>query len=363
MRNACFLLSGYSAKKNEEVLNAFSQSGYFFDDVIFCPSALSGEKSLLDLIEKIKEFDAVALLCESSALDKVKNALLSAFNPTYTQLNEQGAGIYSNAQNTVFLLKNEKEYADFVSRYALPYLTQKHGVRVDKTVIRAVCADEKAARSHLEKIKCGLNGNIRLNYLVDADDYSIELTFDATVPKILVDDVVREILDGLGASVYALEDISIEERLVQLLKLRGLKISVAESFTGGGIAKKITSISGASEVYFEGLNTYNELSKIERLGVSEHTLKMDGAVSDKTAYEMAAGLLASGNVDVSIATTGIAGPKSDRTNFPVGLSYIAVGTKERVFVYKFNFDGDRASITNKAIHHALFLTYLKLKEI
>jgi nicotinamide-nucleotide amidase len=179
----------------------------------------------------------------------------------------------------------------------------------------------------------------------------------------LTDDVLRIFADGLAEFIYALDDKSLEEQLVDMLKVRGKKIAVAEYFTGGGVAKRIVSVSGASEVYFEGLNTYNELSKIKRLGVQEYALKTFGVVSDETAYQMAAGLIATGDVDVAIATTGIAGPKSDSTNFPVGLAYIAVGTKEKVYVYRYKFNGNRKEITEKAINHALFLAYRQLKDI
>ena len=115
-------------------------------------------------------------------------------------------------------------------------------------------------------------------------------------------------------------------------------------------------------MYFEGLNTYNERSKIQRLGVSEFTLNTRGAVSDETAYEMATGLLNTGNCDLAIATTGLAGPKTDRSMLPVGLCYIAIGTQERVFVYRYKFDGTREEITETAINYALFLAYKQLKE-
>ena len=102
---------------------------------------------------------------------------------------------------------------------------------------------------------------------------------------------------------------------------------------------------------------------MKRLGVREYTLKSFGAVSDETVYEMAAGLIAAGDADISIATTGLAGPKSDRTELPVGLSFIAIGTKEKVHVYRFKFEGTRKEITEKAINHALFLAYRQLKDI
>ena len=88
-----------------------------------------------------------------------------------------------------------------------------------------------------------------------------------------------------------------------------------------------------------------------------------GAVSDETAYEMATGLIAAGDCDISIATTGLAGPKSDRTELPVGLCYIAVGLKEKVYVYRYRFEGTREEITETAINYALFLAYRQLKNI
>ena len=95
----------------------------------------------------------------------------------------------------------------------------------------------------------------------------------------------------LNNYIYAMENISLAKRLFQILQLRRLKISVAESFTGGGLGKKLVDVPGISEVYFEGLNTYSNEAKTERLGVNELTLKQYGAVSEQTAYEMAEGLL------------------------------------------------------------------------
>ena len=172
---------------------------------------------------------------------------------------------------------------------------------------------------------------------------------------------MREIVKILSDYIYALEDITLAEQLIRLLKLRRMKICTAESFTGGGVGKKLVSVSGASEVYCEGLNTYSNSSKTARLGVSELTLSQRGAVSAETAYQMAEGLYDGKTCNVAVSTTGIAGPKSDNTSKPVGLAFIGVGVDGDISVYKFNFHGDRKTITETAINHALFLTYKKLK--
>ena len=96
-------------------------------------------------------------------------------------------------------------------------------------------------------------------------------------------------------------------------------LSVVESFTGGGVGKRIVGVSGASEVFFEGLNTYSNQSKMLRLGVKESTLKKYGAVSKECAFEMAEGLLKSGNCGVCVGNDGNSGPPNPITRKkPVG---------------------------------------------
>ena len=233
----------------------------------------------------------------------------------------------------------------------------------DKTTIRCVGAKEAQIKALIERAQSFDGGQIAYCHTRRYAEDVIELTYGENISKRLAEDVLRVFAEGLEESIYSLDDTSLPKQLVWLLKLRDKKISVAESFTGGGIARKITSVSGASEVYFEGLNTYSELSKMKRLGVSEYTLKTFGAVSEQTAYEMAAGLMATGDCDICITTTGLAGPNSDKSGLPVGLCFIAVGTQERVFVYRYKFDGSREEITETAINYALFLAYKQLKKM
>ena len=174
------------------------------------------------------------------------------------------------------------------------------------------------------------------------------------------DEVVRILATDLKDYVYAMEDVTLAERLVEALKLHRMHVSTAESFTAGGVGRAIVRIPGASRVFFEGINAYDNKAKKERLHVNEYTLMSKGAVSDETAYEMAAGLLREGNCDLAIATTGIAGPEADGTNKPVGLCFLAVGTRERVRVFRFQLAGDRETVTRTAINYALFLAYKEI---
>ena len=205
-------------------------------------------------------------------------------------------------------------------------------------------------------------GELEYSTTEDYGDCRIEIIYPEDLPKMQYGSVMSAILGVLNEYVYAIEDVALNERLVQLLKLRKIKISVAESFTGGGVGKKLVEVPGVSEVFYEGLNTYSNESKMNRLGVRKSTLEQYGAVSDQTAAEMAVGLVLSGNCDVAVSTTGIAGPNSDNTNKPVGLFYIGVATKESVKVYKYNLNGSRKSITETAINFALFLAYKLIKK-
>ncbi len=136
--------------------------------------------------------------------------------------------------------------------------------------------------------------------------------------------------------------MSIEKQTVELLKSKKLKLATAESCTGGLISKRITDVSGSSEVFEGGVVCYSNRFKENVLGVSPETLKKYGAVSRETAREMVKGVLSLTKADIAVAVTGIAGPSSDDTNKPVGLVYIAVSNGKSTIVKKLlnNFTGD-----------------------
>lgn len=126
------------------------------------------------------------------------------------------------------------------------------------------------------------------------------------------------------------------EIAVNLLLKKNLKITTAESCTGGLIAKMITDISGSSAVFECGFVTYSNRIKSVLLGVSETTLFTYGAVSEETVREMSKGALDTADADIAVAVSGIAGPNSDNTNKPVGLVWIAVNFKGNITVKKLN---------------------------
>lgn len=150
---------------------------------------------------------------------------------------------------------------------------------------------------------------------------------------------------------YALE-------AVRLLTEKNLKIATAESCTGGLIAKMITDVSGASAVFDCGIVSYSNKIKNSLLGVSTETLSKYGAVSEETVKEMVTGAIEISGADAAIAVSGIAGPRSDDTQKPVGLIWLAVYYDGKITTKKLNncfTDNIRENNRNSAAHEAFRL--------
>lgn len=148
----------------------------------------------------------------------------------------------------------------------------------------------------------------------------------------LCEPIIEEIKKRLDAYVYGVDYNCIEEAVVGMLKEHHLKVATAESCTGGLIAKRITDVPGASEVFECGIISYANGIKHRVLGVSEDDLNKYGAVSEPVAKQMAQGALKVSGADIAVSVTGIAGPDSDSTGKPVGLVYIGLADKENVWV-------------------------------
>jgi len=145
--------------------------------------------------------------------------------------------------------------------------------------------------------------------------------------------------------------------IAKLLTEKKLKITTAESCTGGLIAKLLTDISGASNFFDIGFVTYSNDAKIKMLGVKPKTLESFGAVSAETAREMCEGALKKSDADIAVSVTGIAGPTGGSGQKPVGLVYIGICGSRGTAAEKFLFKGARDEIRNAAARKALQTAY------
>lgn len=144
------------------------------------------------------------------------------------------------------------------------------------------------------------------------------------------------------------------ESIGSALKERGWKLASAESCTGGGLAYAITSVPGSSAWFDCGLITYSNTAKLKLLHVNPCTLANFGAVSEQTAREMAEGALKSSNADISIATTGIAGPAGGTEDKPIGTLWIAIASAHKSTQASLEkLSGERQSIREQSIQIAL----------
>lgn len=337
----------------QEITRAFASGCYYFDKIAVV--AYDNSKCIGVQFKECREgYDNTVVVCPRGQMHSVSDYMARLYGAQFDTGN-----VLSVGDKSVFLCSDDADIANFSAR-CVQLLNEKYHLSYDKFYVKCVGAPAELIDKTIQQVaeSCA---DMSLAVYGDYDDRTIEVTYSSNTPKMTADNVQRALVTALNDYIYALEDITLQQRLYQLLKLRRMKLSVAESFTGGGISKRLVQVPGISEVYFEGLNTYANESKMSRLNVSEATLKYYGAVSEETARRMAEGLIASGNCDIAIATTGIAGPKSDNTKKPVGLAYIAIGLKGETYAYPFNFKGDRQTITEKAINHALFLAYKTLK--
>lgn len=165
----------------------------------------------------------------------------------------------------------------------------------------------------------------------------------------IVDDLREKLYETLGEAIIYEGNRASQEVLVEELIKNSLKISLAESCTGGMIAEKLVSVSGASLVLEEGLVTYSNEAKIHRLGVKEETLNKHGAVSEETVKEMLEGL----RTEVGIAVSGIAGPLGGTTEKPVGTVYTGIKLKNKYFINKIFIKGDREKIRIRASYEVI----------
>ena len=134
---------------------------------------------------------------------------------------------------------------------------------------------------------------------------------------------------------------SLEVLVGKLIQEKGLKLTTAESCTGGMVADRITNIPGSSEYFQGGVVAYAYEAKVSLLNVSWDTLRAYGAVSEETVIEMARGGRIAVGADIAVSVSGIAGPSGGLPDKPVGTTWIGLSTTEGDWARKFVWDGDR----------------------
>ena len=161
--------------------------------------------------------------------------------------------------------------------------------------------------------------------------------------------------------IYGEDEDTLPSKAVELLKKHNKKVAFCESCTAGYIAKTLTDVPGASDVFGFGAVTYANEAKMTVVGVSSVSLKQYGAVSEEVAIQMAKGIKSISKADIAISVTGIAGPGGGTEEKPVGLVYSGFVTNNTSMVSKFNLTGNREKIRLLTVKNvmAMIINYLK----
>jgi len=250
-----------------------------------------------------------------------------------------------------------KEMKPMMERDAIPYLA-KHfagsGVIVSRTAKTTGLAESQVNK----KVKTILRIKPPVTVGIYVHTASVDLNITAKAKnrrqaQKLIAPVERKICSRLKEHVYGKDEETLEEIVAQGLKKGKKTVTVAESCTGGLIAKRLTNISGSSKYFPLGLVAYSNQAKQTLLGISPETLKQYGAVSKEVARQMAANIRQLAKTNLGLAVTGIAGPTGATKDKPVGLVYIALASARKIQCQEFHFHGDRDSVRLRASQAAL----------
>jgi nicotinamide-nucleotide amidase len=169
----------------------------------------------------------------------------------------------------------------------------------------------------------------------------LKIKVDATEEYPLLEEWTDKLRTVLGAHIVTEDERTLAQVVIDLLMERQLRVTCAESCTGGKIASLLTEVPGASQVFEAGFVTYANSIKHKVLGVSEYSLETSGAVSEAVVRDMLQGALQVSAADIGVAVSGVAGPSGGSAEKPVGTVWLAWGSAQKMHARQFYFPGSR----------------------
>jgi nicotinamide-nucleotide amidase len=184
--------------------------------------------------------------------------------------------------------------------------------------------------------------DVALGFRAGAPQMEVKLTIDSASARAAQTRCRDQLQHLFGDHIIGEGDITLAQRVLQLLRERGASLTTAESCTGGLIASMLTRVPGSSDAFHAGFVTYSNAIKQSVLGVKEETLTSHGAVSEEVAREMAHGALQRADADYAIAVSGIAGPDGGTPEKPVGTVWLAWGDRQTMQARGLHWPVERA---------------------
>ena len=276
--------------------------------------------------------------------------------------NENGTapGIWIEKENKILVVMPGVPYEmkAMMNNYVIPTLLEKIGTPkefIKKVTLQTTGLPESILAERLGDINELLNG-AKLAFLPNQYGVKLRITVKSNDEEIANNqllEIEQKIRSKVGRYIFGKGEITLEEVVGRLLKERDLRIAVAESCTGGGLANRITNINGSSNYFERGIVTYSNAAKVELLKVEEDVLIDKGAVSAEVAMQMAEGIKSTSGADIGISLTGIMGPTGAVTNKPVGTVFIGYCDDKVCTSKRFQFGDDRVLNKNRATQAAL----------
>lgn len=249
--------------------------------------------------------------------------------------NENGSApcqmIEENGKITICLPGVPYEVKPLVKDKIIPFLKDRFALdHIVSRMISVVNFPESLLALTIEEWELALPENISLSYLPIGNRVKLRLTAvgsDLAALEKQLDDEAEKVKPLIGDRVISWNGNEIQEILKELLTQKKLSLSLAESCTGGELARLITSVSGSSGYFVGGIIPYDYQKKIDILGVSATTISEKTVVSAEVAEEMSLGCQNLFKTDIALSTTGVSGPNSDEFNSEVGTVFYSVRVK------------------------------------
>jgi nicotinamide-nucleotide amidase len=269
-----------------------------------------------------------------------------------------GALLEKNGKLVICLPGPPRELVPMVDNTLVPLLTERLGGArqvLRSRVLRTIGIGESAMEERVQDLLASTNPTI--GTLAHLGESHLRLTAKAASEAealALIEPLEREIRGRLGVHVYGVDETTLEQAVVELLRVRGRTLAVAESCTGGLLGGTITNVAGSSDVFLGGVISYSNRAKEELLGVPAGLLAQHGAVSAPVAEAMARGARERFHADLGVSITGIAGPGGGTPEKPVGRVHIGLGSAGSVVSHQYDLPGGtRADIRGRSVVLAL----------
>lgn len=269
-------------------------------------------------------------------------------------------GIWIEKDNKIFIVMPGVPYEmkNMMETYVLPRLDEMFGAKRSFLLTRNLLTTgipESSLYDKLGDINELLTG-AKLAFLPNQFGVRLRITVEEKTEEKAVsklEEIEQKIRSIIGKYIYGKNDDNLEGIVAKLLIDRGLKLSVAESCTGGLIANRLTNINGSSQFFERGVVAYSNAAKVELLKVDEDVIAKYGAVSLEVARQMAEGIKSISGTDIGLSVTGIMGPTGATANKPVGLVFIGICDDKICTAKEFRFGDDRLLNKDRASQAAL----------